>query len=53
MPVVIKLSDGQYYEAHYTCCTFITRRKNTRKGLRRIQIAPCSKTNFAEDWSSY
>jgi hypothetical protein len=53
MPVVIKLSDGQYYEAHYTCCTFNTRRKNTRKGLRRIQIAPCSKTNFAEDWSSY
>jgi uncharacterized membrane protein len=29
MPDVIKLSDGQYYEAHYTCCTFNTRRRNT------------------------
>jgi hypothetical protein len=53
MPDVIKLNDGQYYEAHYTCCTFNTRRQNTRKGLTRIQIAPCCKTNFAEDWSSY
>jgi hypothetical protein len=23
---VIKLDDGQYYEAHYVCCTFNTRR---------------------------
>jgi hypothetical protein len=36
MPDVIKLNDGQYYEAHYTCCTFNTRRQNTRKGLTRI-----------------
>jgi hypothetical protein len=50
---VIKLNDGQYYEAHYTYCTFNTRRQNTRKGLTRIQIAPCCKTNFVEDWSSY
>jgi hypothetical protein len=53
MPNVIKLNDDQYYEAHYTCCTFNTRWQNTRKGLTRIQIAPCCKTNFAEDWSSY
>jgi hypothetical protein len=50
---IIKLDDGQYYEAHYTCCTFNTRRQNSRKGLTRIQIAPCCKTNFSEDWSSF
>jgi hypothetical protein len=50
---VIKVDDGQYYEAHYPCCTFNTRRQNTRKGITRIQIAPCCKTNFTEDWSSY
>jgi hypothetical protein len=33
---IIKLDDGQHYEAHYTCCTFNTRRKNTQKGLTRI-----------------
>jgi hypothetical protein len=53
MPDVSKLKDGQYYEAHYTCCTFNTRRQNTQKGLTRIQIASCCKTNFAKDWSSY
>jgi hypothetical protein len=53
MQDVIKLSDGQYYEAHYTCCIFNTRRQNTRKGLTRIQIAPCCKINFTEDWISY
>jgi hypothetical protein len=26
---VIKVDDGQFYEAHYTCCTFNTRRQNT------------------------
>jgi hypothetical protein len=50
---VIKVDDGQFYEAHYTCCTFNTRRQNTRKGITRIQIAPCCKTNFTADWSSY
>jgi hypothetical protein len=53
MPNVIKVNDGQLYEAHYTCCTFNTRRQNTRKGITQIQIAPCCKTNFTEDWSSY
>jgi hypothetical protein len=50
---IIKLSDGQYYETHYTCCTFNTHQQNTPKGLTRIQIAPCCKTNFAKDWSAY
>jgi hypothetical protein len=53
VPDVIKVNDGQFYEAHYTRCTFNTRRDNTRKGITRIQIAPCCKTNFTEDWSSY
>jgi hypothetical protein len=49
VPDIIKLNDGQYYEAHYTCCTFNTRKQNTRKGLTQIQIAPCCKTNFVKD----
>jgi hypothetical protein len=49
VPDVFKVDDGQFYEAHYTCCTFNTRRQNTRKGITRIQIAPCCKTNFTED----
>jgi hypothetical protein len=53
VPDIIKVDDGQYYEAHYTWCTFNTRRRNTRRGLTRIQIAPCCKTNFTKDWSSY
>jgi hypothetical protein len=53
VPDVIKIDGGQFYEAHYVCCTFNTRRQNTRKGITRIQIAPCCKTNFPEDWSPY
>jgi hypothetical protein len=53
MPDIIKVDDSQFYEAHYTCCTFNTCRQNTRQGITRIQIAPCYKTNFAEGWSSY
>jgi hypothetical protein len=53
IPDVIKVDNGQFYEAHYTCCTFNTRRQNTRKGITRIQIAPCCKSNFTKDWSSY
>jgi hypothetical protein len=52
-PKIIKLSDGQYRESHFSCCTFNTHRHNTRRGLTRIQIAPCCKTNFAKDWNSY
>jgi hypothetical protein len=52
-PDIIRLDDGQHYEAHYTCCAFNMRRQNTRKGLTRIQIVPCCKTNFSKDWSSY
>jgi hypothetical protein len=50
---ILKLDDGQYYEAHYACCTFNTQRQNSRKGLTRLQLAPFSKTNFSEDRSSY
>jgi hypothetical protein len=50
---VIKVDDGQFYKAHYTCCTFNTRQQNSRRGITRIQIAPCCKTNFTEDRSSY
>jgi hypothetical protein len=57
-PGIIKLSDGQYYELHYSCCTFNTRRQNitnctTVVVLTQIQIAPCCKTNFIKDWNSY
>jgi hypothetical protein len=50
---VIKLDDGKYYDVQYACCTFNTRRQNSQKGLNRIQLAPCSKTNLSKDWSSY
>jgi hypothetical protein len=53
VPDVIKVDDGKFYEAHYACCTFNTRRQNTQRGITRIPIAPCCKTNFTEDWSSY
>jgi hypothetical protein len=33
VPDVIKVDDGQFCEAQYTCCTFNTRRQNTRKGI--------------------
>jgi hypothetical protein len=52
-PKIIKLSDCQYRESHFGCCTFNTRRQNTRRGLTRIQIAPCCKMNFTKDWDSY
>jgi hypothetical protein len=45
VPDVIKVDDDQFYEAHYTCCTFNTRRQNTRRRITRIQITPCCKTN--------
>jgi hypothetical protein len=50
---VIKVDEGRFYEAHYTCCGFNTRRQNTRRGITRIQIAPCCKKKFTEHWSSY
>jgi uncharacterized protein YktA (UPF0223 family) len=52
-PKIVQLNDGQYQESHFSCCTFNTRRHNTRRGLTRIQIAPCCKTKFAKDWNSY
>jgi hypothetical protein len=53
MPDVIKVDDGKFYEAQHACCIFNTRRQNTRKGITRIQIAPCCKTNLTDDWNSY
>jgi hypothetical protein len=53
VPDVIKVDDGQFYEAQHACCTFTTRHQNTRKGITRIQIAPCCKTNLTDDWNSY
>jgi hypothetical protein len=29
VPDVIKVNDGQFYEAQHACCTFNTRRQNT------------------------
>jgi hypothetical protein len=52
-PDIIKLDDSRHYEAHYSCCTFNTRRQNARKGLTRFQISPCYKTNLSKDWSTY
>jgi hypothetical protein len=53
VPDVIKVDDGQFYEAQHACCTFNTRRQNTRIGITRIQIAPCCKTNLTDDGNSY
>jgi hypothetical protein len=53
VPDVMKVDDGQYYEARHACCTFNTRRQNTRKGITRTQIALCCKTNLTDDWNSY
>jgi hypothetical protein len=52
VPDVMKVDDEQYYEAQHACCTF-NRRQNTPKGITRIQIAPCCKTNLTDDWKSY
>jgi hypothetical protein len=49
VPDVIKVDDGQFYEAHHACCTFNTQRQNTRRGITRIQIAPCCKTNLTDN----
>jgi hypothetical protein len=53
VPDVIKVDYRKFYEAQHACCTFNTRRQNTRRGITRIQIAPCCKTNLTDDWNSY
>jgi hypothetical protein len=53
VPDVIKVSDGQFYQAQHARCTINTRRQNTRKGITRIQIAHCCKTNLTDNWNSY
>jgi hypothetical protein len=50
---VVKGSDGELYHSQHACCTYNTRRQNTRKGITRIQIAHCCKTNLSDDWSSH
>jgi hypothetical protein len=53
VPDIIKVDNGLFYEAQHACCTFNTRRQNTRRGITRIQIVPCCKTNLTDDWNSY
>jgi hypothetical protein len=38
VPDVIKVDDGHFYEAHYTCCTFNTRRQNSDHALLQKKI---------------
>jgi hypothetical protein len=53
VPEVVKGSDRQFYHSQHACCTFNTQCQNTRKGITRIQIAPCCKTNLTDDWISH
>jgi hypothetical protein len=53
IPEVVKGEDGQFYHSQHACCTFNTRRQNTRQGITRIQIAPCCKSNLTDDWRSH
>jgi hypothetical protein len=53
IPEVVKGEDGQFYHSQHACCTFNTRRQNTRQGITRIRIAPCCKSNLTDDWRSY
>jgi hypothetical protein len=53
IPEVVKGNDRQFYHSQHACCTFNTRRRNTRKGITRIQIAPCCKSNLTDDWRSH
>jgi hypothetical protein len=36
IPEVVKGEDGQFYHSQHACCTFNTRRQNTRQGITRI-----------------
>jgi hypothetical protein len=53
IPEVVKGDDGQFTHSQHACCTFNTRRQNTRQGITRIQIAPCCKSNLTDDWRSH
>jgi hypothetical protein len=53
IPEVVKGEGGQFYHTQHACCTFNTRRQNTRQGITQIQIAPCCKSNLTDDWRSY
>jgi hypothetical protein len=43
VPDVIKVDDGQFYEAQHACCTFNTRRQNTRKGILEFRSLPVAR----------
>jgi hypothetical protein len=53
IPEVVKGEDGQFYHSQHACCTFNTRRQNTRQGITRILIAPCCKSSLTDDWRSH
>jgi hypothetical protein len=53
IPEVVKGEDGQFFHSQHACCTFNTRRQNTRQGITRILISPCCKSNLSDDWKSY
>jgi hypothetical protein len=42
VPDIIELNNGQYYEAHYTCCTFNTCKIHER-GLREFRSRPAAR----------
>jgi hypothetical protein len=43
VPDVIKVNNGQFYEAQHACCTFNTRRQNTQKGLHEFRLLPAAR----------
>jgi hypothetical protein len=43
VPDVIKVNDGQFYEAQHACCTFNTQRQNTRKGIHEFRLLPAAR----------
>jgi hypothetical protein len=53
IPEVVKGEDRQFYHSQHACCTFNTRRQNTRQGITRILIAPCCKSSLTDDWRSH
>jgi hypothetical protein len=43
VPDIIKVDDGQYYEAQHACCTFNTRDRTPEKGLREFRSLPAAR----------
>jgi hypothetical protein len=40
---ILKLDDGQYYEAHYTCCTFNTRSRIRERASLEFNSLPTTR----------